>query len=980
MVGSGRNNREYSFCRFFNLTNTIFMSNRYYSFSVLLLISTFLFFSCSTESTPVYTLSTSVNNTEAGSVSPSSGEFDEGENVEITATPSDDWIFDSWEGDASGNDNPTTVKMDSDKDVAATFVLREYPLTVEIEGEGTVQENVVQEKTTDYEAGTVVELTAEPADGWRFTGWDGDLEGTENPQSITVDSDKSITANFERRDYPLTIQIEGKGTVEEEVVQAKTTDYPFETEVKLTANATDGWEFVGWQGDLEGDENTQQITVDDAKTVTAVFEIREYPLTVNVEGEGSVQESVLSQKTTNYEEDTIVELIAEPEKGWQFTGWEGDLTGSENPAKVEINQEKHVKAIFEERRLDLNVFADGNGDINKNLISGNEDESGLYEFNSVVELVAKPDAEWKFSHWEGDFTGRDHEVEVTLDTDKNIVAVFQAEESNEINLLVGDSHRQAFPGGSVILPDEAGVVFRVGVMARDYQKNGATVLDVPNDMMLNVREVGSGLAKSSTFTHRDSYQAPYKDDKIDDETWELMQRTQEVHQELRKAEQNRTVKGMNYTSTGEPSRLGAADRMKVNSGAEPEENRTFFAGNPDGGARIEIEATLRKNGTNIIYYQDDSVEGTGEEATDQEIEDLLEYYDQYGKPLIDEMFGGLGPDGTTNYFSGGERMANDIDGNGKFIVLQLHADNMIGGAAGYVSLCDRFPLEENYNAGPFYCEKSNEAEITYLLRPDSDFFLGALVHEAKHISSHGYAVFTDRELQPSWMEEGTAEIANEMASRRASGIADHQEVTYSDIYPGGSTTALTDAMASVNARARNFLYASPESGIIGDPDENSANSDYYGSGWLFHRYLADNYAENNQNRFFRELNDGTRGDGLQSLTSATGKQFDELLDEFTTVIQIEGYADAKTSSSVSFSSYNFEEIASNFTMGDWPYLYGASDYSTGEVALSPVYYTSPVLFEFTSPGGSTLELELLDGDGESLNAEHDGALIITRVE
>ena len=802
------------------------MKNIYYLFIISL--SLLIMVSCSTETTPVYTLSTSVSNTEAGSIDPSNGEFNEGTEIEITATPNNNWIFESWKGGHSGSGNPATLTMDQDKQITALFIKLKYPLSKEIEGEGQIYERIVRQKTTEHEPGTLVELVADPADGW------------------------------------------------------------------------------------------------------------------------------------------------------QFSHWENDLEGDESPATIEMDGEKHVKAVFEERKMDLNLFREGNGSVDKKLVTGSENEDGQYEYDSVVELVAAPDAEWKFSHWEGDLTGTDNEVEVTLDADKNIVAVFQAEESNEVNLLVGDSHTQAFPGGSVILPDEPGAVFRVGVMARDYQKNGSTVFGVPNDLMLNVREVGSGPAKSSSITHRDPHQTPYRDDRIDDDTWKLMQRTQEVHRELRETEKNQDVRGMQYTLTGESSRLSTAGSMKVNSESEPEESRTFFTNNPDGGERIEIEATLRKNGTNIIYYQDDSVEGTTEEATDQEIEELLEYYDQHGKPLIDEMFGGLGPDGTTNHFSGGERKANDIDGNGKFIVLQLHADNMIGGAAGYVSSCDRFPLEENYNAGPYYCEKSNEAEITYLLRPDSDFFLGALVHEAKHISSHGYAVFTDREFQPSWMEEGTAEIANEMTSRRASGIADYREVTFSEIYPGGSTTALTDAMASVNARARNFLYASPENGVIGDPSESSSN--YYGSGWLFHRYLADNYAENNQNQFFRGLNDGTHGADLQSLTTVTGKDFDELLDEFVTAIQIEGKMDAKNNSSISFNSYDFEEIASHFSMGDWPYLYEESTYQSREVVLSPVYYTSPVLFEFTSPGGSTLELELQDGDGESLNAEHDAALIITRVE
>jgi len=33
-----------------------------------------------------------------------------------------------------------------------------------------------------------------------------------------------------------------------------------------------------------------------------------------------------------------------------------------------------------------------------------------------------------------------------------------------------------------------------------------------------------------------------------------------------------------------------------------------------------------------------------------------------------------------------------------------------------------------------------------------------------------------------------------------------------------------------------------------------------------------------------------------------------------------------------------------------------------------------------TPGGSTLEPELLSGDGEPLDRGHDGALIITRIE
>ncbi|MDZ7808792.1 MAG: hypothetical protein U5K71_17035 [Gracilimonas sp.] len=44
--------------------------------------------------------------------------------------------------------------MNSDKDITALFIKRDYPLTVNVDGGGSVQEEVVQSKTTDYEHGT----------------------------------------------------------------------------------------------------------------------------------------------------------------------------------------------------------------------------------------------------------------------------------------------------------------------------------------------------------------------------------------------------------------------------------------------------------------------------------------------------------------------------------------------------------------------------------------------------------------------------------------------------------------------------------------------------------------------------------------------------------------------------------------------------------------------------------------------------------
>lgn len=50
--------------------------------------------------------------------------------------------------------------------------------------------------TYTYDPGTEVTITAIPDSGYEFSAWSGDASGTDNPITITMDSDMSITANF----------------------------------------------------------------------------------------------------------------------------------------------------------------------------------------------------------------------------------------------------------------------------------------------------------------------------------------------------------------------------------------------------------------------------------------------------------------------------------------------------------------------------------------------------------------------------------------------------------------------------------------------------------------------------------------------------------------------------------------------------------------------------------------------------------------
>ena len=85
--------------------------------------------------TTTYTLDTSISPLDAGSVSPSSGNYQEGSEVTLTATPANGYVFDYWGGDASGSSPTVTVTMDSNKSLVANFKV--------VEPEPDVEEQVI---------------------------------------------------------------------------------------------------------------------------------------------------------------------------------------------------------------------------------------------------------------------------------------------------------------------------------------------------------------------------------------------------------------------------------------------------------------------------------------------------------------------------------------------------------------------------------------------------------------------------------------------------------------------------------------------------------------------------------------------------------------------------------------------------------------------------------------------------------------------
>ena len=122
---------------------------------ILLLLSILFVVSCSSDTeelAPVikYTLTTSVNPSTAGTITPASGQHIEGTIVELTAIPNVKWEFKEWAGDLTGTDNPKEIIWNNSKTITAIF---------EEQSPFYLDENGVTIKARDWvTAGTAGEL------------------------------------------------------------------------------------------------------------------------------------------------------------------------------------------------------------------------------------------------------------------------------------------------------------------------------------------------------------------------------------------------------------------------------------------------------------------------------------------------------------------------------------------------------------------------------------------------------------------------------------------------------------------------------------------------------------------------------------------------------------------------------------------------------------------------------------------------------
>jgi hypothetical protein len=244
-----------------------------------------------------------------------------------------------------------------------------YTLETSVSPEDSGSVTVPAESCTGgYLAGTVVQLKAVPGTGYTFSSWSGDAGGASNPVTVTMDADKSVTANM-YGNTPLTPSgtiTTWNGSFTWTGARSDATWYLIEVQTDGGTQVFRKW-YTSSQTNCAGGTacsvTPTGLTLENEKYKWRVLDYGAYgyginsafksftmnsacyTLTTNVDPAGSGAVNVPAQSCTGgYLAGTVVQLMAVPGTGYTFSSWSGDVGGTVSPVTITMDGNKTVTA------------------------------------------------------------------------------------------------------------------------------------------------------------------------------------------------------------------------------------------------------------------------------------------------------------------------------------------------------------------------------------------------------------------------------------------------------------------------------------------------------------------------------------------------------------------------------------------------------------------------------------------------------------
>ena len=259
---------------------------------------------------------------------------------------------------------------------------------------------------------------------------------------------------------PVQYELTTSSTAGGDVIISGNGTYADGTVVMLEAVADECYEFVEWTGADVDDPYSPitTVTMDEAKTITAVFALLSYDLTTHSTDGGAVTSP--GEDTFTYDCGTVVDLVAAAEEGYYFVNWSGDVDTVANinapTTTITTMGDYSITANFElipPGQFVLTASSTAGG-----LVTKPGEGTFTYDEGTVVDLVAEAEECYEFVNWTGDTVADPNSAitTITMDADKNVTANFALLSYN----LTADSTE----GGNVTAPGEGTFTYDCGTV------------------------------------------------------------------------------------------------------------------------------------------------------------------------------------------------------------------------------------------------------------------------------------------------------------------------------------------------------------------------------------------------------------------------------------------------------------------------------------------------------------------------------------
>jgi len=354
-------------------------------------------------------------------------------NVSLVATPDTGYAFSAWTQSGSGIADTasasTTVRIDGNQSVHATFSPLSYSLNLTAGTGGSVSNNPAG---TSHDFGSQVSITATPDSGYYFTGWTGSgiTDINASTTTVTISGDENIQASFAQipaGSFLLQLSSSPNNSAAGLIGAGI---YTNGQTAQISATPIAGYTFQNWTGGTVADENASStsVTITQDLNLTANFLGVSHQLIASAGPGGSVSGS------GTFAYGTTAQITATPDVGYTFVKWDGNLTFDNQfsaTTSVTVNQDANLTATFAASFYSVSINVTGQG-----FVTGKDKDS--YQHGSAATLTANAIEGHSFSGWSGTGIADSNEstISVTVTQDLNLTASFQVLPS-QLNKSIG---------------------------------------------------------------------------------------------------------------------------------------------------------------------------------------------------------------------------------------------------------------------------------------------------------------------------------------------------------------------------------------------------------------------------------------------------------------------------------------------------------------------------------------------------------------